>query len=60
MIIEARIARRSKSQPLVATLSESNERSPRLISPDPSEEILDPRSVPREAPFKLGDGESDR
>jgi hypothetical protein len=27
-----------------------------MLSPGPSEEILDPRSVPREALFKLGDG----
>src|ERR1700730_10266457 len=27
-----------------------------MPSPGPSKEILDPRSVPREASFKLGDG----
>jgi hypothetical protein len=30
-----------------------------MPSPGPSEEILDPRSVPREASFKLEDGKAD-
>ena len=29
-----------------------------MPSPGPSEEILDPRSIPRKASFKLGDGKN--